>query len=29
MFGARPEVTKTVVTWFIAHLEQDLGVAKL
>mgnify|MGYP001335351496 CR=1 FL=1 len=27
MFGARPGVTKTVVTWFVAHLEHTLGVA--
>ena len=26
MFGARPGVTLTVVTWFIAHLEHNLGV---
>jgi hypothetical protein len=26
MFGARKGVTKTVVTWFIAHLENNLGV---
>ncbi|MEW6404622.1 MAG: hypothetical protein AB1649_22730, partial [Chloroflexota bacterium] len=25
MFGARPGVTLTVVTWFIAHLENNLG----
>jgi len=24
MFGARPGVTLTVVTWFIAHLEHNL-----
>lgn len=27
MFGARPGVTMTVVTWFIAHLENVLGIA--
>lgn len=27
MFGARPGVTKTVVTWFTAHLEHTLGLA--
>lgn len=27
MFGARPGVTKTVVTWFVAHLEHTLGMA--
>lgn len=27
MFGARPGVTQTVVTWFIAHLENNLGIA--
>lgn len=27
MFGARPGVTKTVVTWFVAHLEHTLGIA--
>lgn len=27
MFGARPGVTKTVVNWFIAHLENQLGLA--
>jgi hypothetical protein len=27
MFGARPGVTKTVVTWFVAHLEHTLGLA--
>ena len=27
MFGARKGVTKTVVTWFFAHLENNLGVA--
>lgn len=26
MFGARPGVTQTVVTWFIAHLENNLGI---
>ena len=26
MFGARPGVTATVVTWFIAHLENLLGI---
>ena len=26
MFGARPGVTQTVVTWFIAHLENGLGI---
>lgn len=26
MFGARKGVTLTVVTWFIAHLEHNLGV---
>lgn len=26
MFGARPGVTQTVVTWFIAHLEYNLGL---
>ena len=26
MFGARPGVTKTVVTWFVAHLEHTLGL---
>lgn len=26
LFGARPGVTKTVVTWFIAHLENNLGI---
>ena len=26
MFGARPGVTKTVVTWFMAHLEHALGL---
>ena len=25
-FGARPGVTLTVVTWFIAHLENNLGL---
>ena len=25
MFGARKGVTQTVVTWFIAHLENNLG----
>lgn len=25
MFGARKGVTKTVVTWFLAHLENNLG----
>jgi hypothetical protein len=27
MFGARPGVTLTVVTWFIAHLEHNLGLS--
>jgi hypothetical protein len=26
MFGARKGVTSTVVTWFIAHLENNLGL---
>jgi hypothetical protein len=26
MFGARAGVTKTVVTWFTAHLEHELGL---
>jgi hypothetical protein len=26
MFGARPGVTLTVVTWFIAYLENSLGL---
>jgi hypothetical protein len=26
MFGARPGVTLTVVTWFFAHLENVLGI---
>ena len=26
MFGARKGVTQTVVTWFIAHLEHNLGI---
>lgn len=26
MFGARKGVTQTVVTWFVAHLENNLGV---
>ena len=26
MFGARPGVTSTVVTWFVAHLEHNLGL---
>jgi hypothetical protein len=26
MFGARKGVTLTVVTWFIAHLEHNLGL---
>jgi len=26
LFGARPGVTKTVVTWFLAHLEHTLGL---
>ena len=26
MFGARPGVTSTVVTWFMAHLENNLGI---
>lgn len=25
LFGARPGVTLTVVTWFLAHLEHNLG----
>lgn len=28
MFGARPGVTKTVVTWFVAHLENTLGLPR-
>ena len=28
MFGARPGVTLTVVTWFIAHLENALGMPR-
>lgn len=28
MFGARKGVTQTVVTWFIAHLENNLGLAR-
>lgn len=27
MFGARKGVTLTVVTWFVAHLEHNLGIA--
>jgi len=27
LFGARPGVTQTVVTWFTAHLEHNLGIA--
>lgn len=27
LFGARPGVTKTVVTWFVVHLEHTLGIA--
>ena len=27
MFGARKGVTLTVVTWFIAHLEHNLGLS--
>ena len=27
MFGARKGVTLTVVTWFIAHLEHNLGIS--
>jgi hypothetical protein len=27
MFGARKGVTQTVVTWFTAHLEHNLGIA--
>jgi hypothetical protein len=27
MFGARKGVTLTVVTWFVAHLEHNLGLA--
>ena len=26
LFGARPGVTQTVVTWFIAHMENNLGL---
>ena len=26
MFGGRPGVTQTVVTWFVAHLEHNLGL---
>lgn len=26
MFGARPGVTNTVVTWFVAYLEHHLGI---
>jgi hypothetical protein len=26
MFGARPGVTLTLVTWFIAHLDNNLGL---
>lgn len=28
MFGARKGVTETLVLWFTAHLEHDLGVAQ-
>lgn len=28
LFGARKGVTQTVVTWFIAHLENNLGLGK-
>ena len=28
LFGARKGVTKTVVTWFIAHLENNLGLTQ-
>ena len=28
MFGARKGVTQTVVTWFIAHLENNLGLPR-
>lgn len=28
MFGARKGVTQTVMTWFFAHLDHHLGVAK-
>lgn len=27
LFGARKGVTQTVVTWFIAHLENNLGLS--
>ena len=27
MFGARKGVTQTVVTWFMAHLENNLGLS--
>ena len=27
MFGARKGVTQTVVTWFVAHLEHNLGIS--
>jgi hypothetical protein len=26
LFGARKGVTQTVVTWFMAHLEHNLGI---
>ncbi len=26
MFGARKGVTQTIVSWFFAHLEHNLGV---
>ena len=26
LFGARPGVTLTIVTWFLAHLEHNLGL---
>lgn len=26
MFGARPGVTATVISWFLAHLEHNLGL---
>ncbi|HEX7555629.1 MAG TPA: hypothetical protein VF338_03315 [Leptolinea sp.] len=28
LFGARKGVTQTVVTWFMAHLENNLGLSK-
>ncbi len=28
MFGARKGVTQTLVTWFIAHLEHNLGISQ-